>query len=106
MADNEKIEMEDNEKVLKVVSTTFEPITMYKQQPLSFHVVPKTFITQNHLVFNSIPGTILRFFVSTAPVLHVLHIFNPEITEANILLKKNIIAGYYTDDVCQCLKHR
>ena len=106
MADNEKIEMEDNEKVLKVVSTTFGPITMYKQQPLSFHVVPKTFITQNHLVFNSIPGTILRFFCVYCSCLARVAHFQPEITEANILLKKNIIAGYYTDDVCQCLKHR
>ena len=34
---------------LKVASATFGSITMFKQQPLLFHVVSKTFITQNYL---------------------------------------------------------
>ena len=46
-------------KRLKVVSATFGPIIMFKQQSLSFHVVSKTFITQNYLVL--IPSKILRF---------------------------------------------
>ena len=44
---------------LKVVSTTFGPITMFKQHSLSFHVVSKKFTTQNYLVFN--PSNILCF---------------------------------------------
>ena len=35
----------------KEVTATFGPITIFKQQSLSFHVVSKTFITQNYLVF-------------------------------------------------------
>ena len=39
--------------LLKAASATFAPITMFKQQSLSFHIVSKTFITQNFLVFIS-----------------------------------------------------
>ena len=50
-------------KILKVVSATFEFITMFKQKSLSFHVVSKTFITQNYLFVipkNILQNTILK----------------------------------------------
>ena len=44
---------------LNFVFTTFGPIAMFKEQSLSFHVVYKTFITQNYLF--DIPSNILYF---------------------------------------------
>ena len=70
--------------MLKVVSATFGTIKTFKQQSLSFTVVSKIFFTQNYLLF--IPCNILHFScLSTL----ILHIFNPEIIEANTIL--NII---------------
>ena len=60
---------------------------MFKKQSLSFHVVSKTFTTQNYLFV--IPSNILCFsFIAL-----FLHILSQEIIEANIILKNNIIAG-------------
>ena len=52
-----------------------------------------------------IPCNILRFSCLYRSVLHVLHVFNPEIIEANTILKKMYICycGNYSDDECQCL---
>ena len=47
--------------ILKVSCATFGAITMFKEQSLSFHLVSKTFITQNYLVF--IPSNIYCFSV-------------------------------------------
>ena len=70
---------------------------MFKQHSLSFHVVCKTFITQNYLFV--IPNNILRFPCLIALVLHIL---KQEIIEANTTLK-NYFCGNYSDDVYQCL---
>ena len=45
--------------LLKVVLTTCGPVTIFKQQSLLFHVVSKTFLAQNYLVF--IHSNILYF---------------------------------------------
>ena len=67
---------------LKVVSATFGPITMFKQQSLSFHVVSKTFIhSQQH------PSLYLSLSLSSCTFL------KQEIIEANTILKNNIVTG-------------
>ena len=71
---------------LKVESATFRPIKMFKKQSLSFHVVSKTFITQNYLFV--IPSNILRF---SCLYRSFLAHFKP--IEASTILKNNIIAG-------------
>ena len=43
--------------LLKALSTTFELMTLFEQQSLSFHVVSKAFITQNYRFV--IPNNIL-----------------------------------------------
>ena len=72
-------------QILKFISASFVPITMFKQQSVSFHIVSKTFITQNYLVFIS-----SNFLCLLLRSCIVLHIFNPEIVKANTILNKNI----------------
>ena len=65
-----------------MLSTTFGPITIFKQQSLLFHVVSKTFITQNYLfvIPNNIhPFTCLAHFKTR--------------DNRGTILKNNIVAG-------------
>ena len=61
---------------------------MFKQQSLSFHVVSKTFITQNYLSVISV--NILHFIAFIALVLQIL---KQELIEVNTILKNNIVPG-------------
>ena len=76
-----------NNWLLKVVSATFWPITMFKGQSLLFHVVSETLITQNYLFV--IPNNVVRFTC----LYRSCHILRQKMIEANTILKSNIIAG-------------
>ena len=78
---------------LKVVPATFEPITMFKQLSLSFHVASKTFITQSYLFV--IPNNILRFTC--------LAHFKTRDNQGKHNFKIQYCCWNYSDDVCQCL---
>ena len=83
---------------LKVVSATFGPIKMFEKQSLSFHVVSKTFITQNYLFV--IPSNILRF--SCLYHSFLAH-FKPRDNRGKHDFEKQCYCGNYSDDVYQCL---
>ena len=83
---------------LKVVSATFGPIKMFEKQSLSFHVVSKTFITQNYLFV--IPSNILRF---SCLYRSFLAHFKPRDNRGKHDFEKQYYCGNYSDDVCQCL---
>ena len=83
---------------LKVVSATFRPIKMFKKQSLSFHVVSKTFITQNYLFV--IPSNILRF---SCLYRSFLAHFNPRDNRGKHDVEKQYYCGNYFNDVYQCL---
>ena len=83
---------------LKVVFGTFGPIKMFKKQSLSFHVVSKTFITQNYLFV--IPSNILRF---SCLYRSFLAHFNPRDNRGKHDFEKQYYCGNYSDDVYQCL---
>ena len=68
---------------LKVVSTTFGPITIFKQQSLLFHLLHK-------ITFSSLSTT---SFASLVFIAFVLQILRQEIVEVNTILKNNIIVG-------------
>ena len=83
---------------LKVVSATFGPITMFKQQSSSFHVVSKSFITQNYLFV--IPSNILSFsWLYRSCLAH----FKSRDNRGKHNFEKQSFCGNYFDDVCQCL---
>ena len=74
---------------VSATSATFGPMTMFKQQLLSFHVASKTlhpkllcFYSKQHASF-PLPLPLLFYTV--------LHTFNPEMTEANTILKKILL---------------
>ena len=81
--------------LLKAVSATFGPRTMFKQQSLSFHVVSKTFITQNYLVL--ISSNILCFSCLCPFCLALFACFQ---ARANTILKKEDIGEKVSYDVC------
>ena len=83
---------------LKVVSATFRPIKMFKKQSLSFHVVSKTFITQNYLFV--IPSNILRF---SCLYRSFLAHFKPRDNRGKHDFEKQYYCGNYSDDVYQFL---
>ena len=83
---------------LKVVSATFEPITMFKQQSLSFQVVSKTFLTQNYLLV--IPNNIFRF---TCLYRCCLAHFKRRDNRGKHNFEKQYCCGNYSDDAYQCL---
>ena len=83
---------------LKVVSATFGPITMFKEQSLSFHVVFKIFITQNYLFV--IPNNIRHF---TCLYHSCLAHFKVRDNRGTHNFEKQCYCGNYSDDVCQCL---
>ena len=91
MSDKYKVDNEQNKwKSLKVVSATFGPITMFKQQSLSF--VSKIFMTHRYLVF--ILSNIFQFFCLYCSCLAHLqprdirgkHSFEKKITPGIILM--------------------
>ena len=83
---------------LKIVSATFKRITIFKQQSLSFHVVSKTFITQNYLFV--IPNHILCF---TCPYHSYLAHFKTSDNRGKHNFEKQYCGGNYSDDLYQCL---
>ena len=91
------VELFDLDLVLKVVSAIFGSITRFKRQS-SFHVVPKTFTTQNHLFV--IPNKILRF---TCLYRSCLAHFKTRDNRGKHNFKKQYCCGNYSDDVYQCL---
>ena len=84
-------------KILKVASATFEPITMFKQQSLSFHLVSKTFIKQNYLFV--IPNNILHF---TCLYRSCLAHFKTRDNRDKHNFEKQYCCENYSDDVYQC----
>ena len=84
--------------MLKVVSASFGPMAMFEQQSLSFHVVSKTFITQNYLFV--ILNNILGF---TCLYLSCLAHFKTRDNRGKHNFDKQYYCGSYSDDVCQCL---
>ena len=83
---------------LKVLSATFGPINMFKKQWLSFHVVSKTFITQNYLCV--IPSNILRF---SCLYRSFLAHFKPRDNRGKHDFEKQCYCGNYSHNVYQCL---
>ena len=71
---------------------------MFKQHSLSFHVVSKTFITQNYLFV--IPSNILRF--SSLYRSCLVH-FKPRDNRGKHDFGKQYYCGNYSHDICQCL---
>ena len=76
---------------------------MYKQQ-LSFHVVSKTFVTQNYLVF--IPSNSICFSCPHCSFLACLAHFQPRDNQGkhNFEKETNYILWDFPDDLCHCLK--
>ena len=64
---------------------------MFKQQLLSFHVVSKTFVTQNYLVY--IPSNCLRFSYLYRSFLARLAHFHPRDNRDKHIFEKLFIAG-------------
>ena len=83
---------------LKVLSATFGPIKMFKKQLFSFHVVSKTFITQNYLFV--IPSNILHF---SCLYCSFLAYFKPRDNRGKHDFEKQYYCGNYSDDVYQFL---
>ena len=71
---------------------------MFKQQSLSFHVVSKTFITQNYLFV--IPKNILPF---TCLYRSCLAHFKTRDNQGKLNFEKQYYCGNNSDDMCQCL---
>ena len=86
-----------NNWLLKVVSATFWPITMFKGQSLLFHVVSETLITQNYLLV--IPNNVVRFTC----LLSLLSHFKTKDDRGKHNFEKQYYCGNYSDDVCQGL---
>ena len=85
-----------NNWLLKAVSATFWPITMFKEQSLLFHVVCETLITQSYLFV--IPNNDLRFTC----LYRSCHILRRD-DRGKHNFEKQYYCGNYSDDVCQGL---
>ena len=77
---------------LKVVSTTFGPITIFKQQSLLFHLLHK-------ITFSSLSTTSFASLVFIAFVLQILR----RDSRSKHNFEKQYYCGNYSDDVYQCL---